>query len=96
MSLLDYLGQIIGFALVGLAVLGVAIAWIILYLVPKARDLQVHAKLDVETIEYNQKAKALVADLICDEEQLPAEIMDKVWDLQGLNVKKSGRKQISQ
>lgn len=92
MSLADYLGPIILLSLLGLAIVGGTIAWVTYYLMPKAAELRTerdeHAASLVKTklaIEFDRGARELVNDLIAFENQIPAELMDKVWELDKLN-----------
>lgn len=99
MSLADYLGPIIGLSLLGLAGLVASIAWVRFYLVPKAAALheqaeshRVRLQAAQRMIEFDTGARELVNDLIAFENQIPAELMDKVWALDKLQSTQQGRK----
>lgn len=100
MSLADYLGQIIGLSLVGVAFLAASVAWIALYLKPKSQELarkreahELSIKESQLAIDFDRGCRELVNDLITFENQIPEEVMKQAWALDELSSNQ-GRKRL--
>lgn len=88
MTLLDWLGPVILLTLLGLSIFVATVAWIRLYLIPKAAEIRSRRYANERTALYNQRAQRLVDELVINERDVPASVMDDVWALRGVDSNK--------